>query len=170
MSWLSRHLTSRSHGKQAQEQPDEAPPPDWAPAPERSRAWGLKNEAPDDEYQKAEEFCKQRKVEEPKFLASYDVDRIKEEGAKAWEMVSPTIPHRFRGTVTNGARDKKGGTKGTKVVEIITESGCGDVCILSNYPIMAGLYDIQGKEGIYYEVKILKMEGIIAIGACLSHT
>ena len=29
---------------------------------------------------------------------------------------------------------------------------------------MAGLYDIHGKTGVYFEILIRKMEGIIAIG------
>jgi len=33
---------------------------------------------------------------------------------------------------------------------------------------MAGLYDIKGKTGVYYEVKINRMDGILAIGKCLT--
>ena len=32
--------------------------------------------------------------------------------------------------------------------------------------LRGGLYDIQGKEGIYYEILINRMDGIIAVGMC----
>ena len=41
---------------------------------------------------------------------------------------------------------------------------CKDVCLLSDLPMMAGLYDVQGKIGVYYEILIHRMDGIIAIG------
>lgn len=37
-------------------------------------------------------------------------------------------------------------------------------CLLSNLPVIAGLYDIKGKTGIYYEVQINRMDGFVAIG------
>ena len=48
-----------------------------------------------------------------------------------------------------------------------TSLECKDVCLLSDLPIVAGLYDIKGKTGIYYEVQIDRMDGIIAIGEWL---
>ena len=55
----------------------------------------------------------------------------------------------------------EGGAGATKVV---TDKRCKDVCISGDLPIMVGLYNVEGKQGIYYEVVIRKMEGIIAIG------
>ena len=102
------------------------------------------------------------------------MDRIRDIGCKAWTLVPPKLS-RFKGRVTEIRTGKSGGSSssyaraggeksGPKVIEIATEKGCGDTCVFSNYPIMAGLYDIQGKEGVYYEVTILQMDGVIAIG------
>ena len=44
-----------------------------------------------------------------------------------------------------------------KVIEVESFEGCGDVCIWSNLPIMAGLYD-AGQKGVYFEVQIQKMK------------
>jgi hypothetical protein len=35
---------------------------------------------------------------------------------------------------------------------------------MSDLPLMAGLYDIHGRRGIYYEVRVNRMEGVVAIG------
>ena len=70
----------------------------------------------------------------------------------------PSSP-RFRGHIESGV--DKGGAGVTKVV---TDKKCRDVCIFSDLPIVAGLYDTKGKQGVYYEVVIRKMGGIIAIG------
>jgi len=59
---------------------------------------------------------------------------------------------------------------GPGVTKVVTDRFCGDVCIFSNLPIIAGLYDTKGKQGIYYEVVIRTMRGIVAIGtACLPY-
>ena len=47
---------------------------------------------------------------------------------------------------------------------IRTDKRTKDTCLLSDLPILAGLYDLQGKTGVYFEVYIQKMVGIIAIG------
>lgn len=70
------------------------------------------------------------------------------------------ITPRFRGYVQN-QNDTKGGPN---VVRVQTAPDCKDVCLLSDLPIMAGLYDTQGKSGVYYEILIHRMDGIIAIG------
>lgn len=157
MGWLSRHLK----GKNVDRTPaDDSLPPEWTPAAEESRKDGLYNEAPEDEFEEAERFCEANPVDPPRFLASYDVDHIRASGARAWGLVQPSLT-RFRGKVLNVDAERKGGKK---VVEVITERGCGDTCVLSNFPILGGVYDIQGKEGVYFEVTMLKMEGIVAIG------
>ena len=66
--------------------------------------------------------------------------------------------------VDEGEKGKHG------VCKIITEKSCGDTCLFSNLPIMAGLYEIQGKHGVYYEVLVKKMDGIIAIGGFISQS
>ncbi|KAH8109266.1 hypothetical protein DFH11DRAFT_951695 [Phellopilus nigrolimitatus] len=157
MGWFSKHLRPQTSSDE---------PPAWTPAVERSRTFGLLNEAPEDEFEKAEAFCAEHPLDAPRLLASSDVDRIRAEGCKAWGLVAPSLS-RFRGTIRDVQSDAKGAPK---VVEVATEPGCGDACIFSNYPIMAGLYDVQGKEGIYYEVTVLKMDGVIAIGtSCLPY-
>jgi len=48
-----------------------------------------------------------------------------------------------------------------------TEKGCQDTCVMSDLPIMAGLYDIHGRRGVYYEIRVNRMDGVVAIGtAC----
>jgi len=153
MSWFKRtidHHTSR---------PEE--PPAWAPAIEPSRTYGIYNEAPEQEFMAAEDFCRRNPVYQPRILPSSDVQRIQEEGCKAWDLLKPALQARFKGTIDNGSSAKN------KVVEVLTAKDCGDSCIMSNFPILAGLYDNQGKEGVYYEITIKQMDGIIAIGtAC----
>lgn len=85
---------------------------------------------------------------------------MKEEGAKAWGLDMPPVP-RFQGHVEN---IPFGGHKGDGVVKVKSEKGTKDSCLLSNLPILAGMYDVKGKLGFYYEIKVQKMEGVIAIG------
>lgn len=43
---------------------------------------------------------------------------------------------------------------------------------MGDLPLMAGHYDIHGGRGIYYEIRVIMMEGVVAIGtfpASLSH-
>ena len=76
-----------------------------------------------------------------------------------WRMDEP--PYRgFEGTITSGIDE--GGPAG--VTKVVTSEKCELSCMRSNLPIMADSCNIEGKEGVYYEVVIRKMEGIIAIG------
>lgn len=155
MSWLRQiHKGKASTRTVAAEAP-----PGWTPAPEQSHTLGLFNEATDDEYESAEAFCARYPVEPAKLLPSDVVDRIDTEGCKAWTMDWPHSA-RFVGRVQDG---EKGSPAVTRVT---TGDKCCDVCLLSNLPILAGLYEIQGKSGVYYEVAVKKMAGIIALGAC----
>jgi hypothetical protein len=146
------------------------PPPDWTPAPEPTHQFGLHSEASDDSYQSAERFCASVPVDPPRLLSSFMVDHVAQQGCRAWGLDHPgpeLAPGYFRGKITNLAeyvdyKDKAGGIP--SVVRVITEKGCRDTCLLSNLPILAGLYDVQGKEGVYYEVLVRKMEGTVAIG------
>jgi len=133
-------------------------PPQWTPAAEQSHAWGKYNEASVDECQQAQLFCARVPVERPRLLSSDMVERLSQEGCRPWEMIPPSSS-RFKGYVVSGI--DKGGAGVTKVV---TDKKCEDVCIFSNLPIMAGLYDTKGKQGIYYEVVVREMAGFIAIG------
>ncbi|KAF8154089.1 hypothetical protein B0H34DRAFT_799990 [Crassisporium funariophilum] len=145
--------------KDHHEAPHEAPP-QWAPAPEATYTYGKWNEAPEEEYQAAEDFCHEYPLNPPRLLPSDAVDKIRAIGCKAWGIEMPITP-RFSGHVHN---DSKGGPG---VVTVQTTSDCKDVCLLSDLPIIAGLYDIQGKTGVYYELCINRMDGFIAIGtAC----
>ncbi|KAI0372314.1 hypothetical protein BV20DRAFT_929909, partial [Pilatotrama ljubarskyi] len=134
-------------------------PPEWKPAPEASYTDGLFADATEDEYESAERFCAQYPPDSPRLLPSHIVERIDAVGCRAWQLELPRSP-RFRGLIQNG-----GEKSGAGIVSVATESGCQDVCLLSDLPILAGLYDIHGKLGVYYEVKILRMDGLIAIGS-----
>jgi hypothetical protein len=95
----------------------------------------------------------------PRILPSHVVDRINSIGCKAWGIQYPTSP-RFSGQIRN-TDEAKGGPA---VVTITTSEECKDTSLLSDLPILAGLYDIHGKQGVYYEVLIQRMGGFIAIG------
>ena len=136
-------------------------PPGWTPAPERSHTLGLHKEATDADYEAARAFCAQHPMEAPRLLSSDVVDRVDAEGCKVWTMEWPSSP-RFVGHIQDG------GEKGaTEVTKIVTDEKCKDVSLFSNLPILAGLYEIQGKTGVYYEVHVKKMAGIVAIGTRL---
>jgi Ran-binding protein 9/10 len=132
-------------------------PPEWTPAPEISHQFGLVNEATEDEYTAAEEFCARNPVDPPRLLPSDVIDRINSEASAAWTFDGPAS-QRFVGHIERV-------TTGTQtVIRIETRRECASVCLLSNLPIMAALCDIQGKHGVYYEVTVKRMDGIVAIG------
>lgn len=170
---MSRFFRALRH-KPAEYEAGSSAPPQWVPAPEPSvspypfpsltlahlslqHKWGKWNEAPEEEFDAAVEFCREYPVQPPRLLPSEAVDRINEVGCRAWGIDYPASP-RFAGHILS---DSKGGPA---VVTIQTQPECKDVSLLSNLPIIAGLYDIQGKEGVYYEILINRMDGIIAIG------
>lgn len=120
-------------------------------------AQGKFADAPEDEFEAAESFCQLYPPYPPQLIPSHIVDRIKSLGGKAWGLDYPAL-NRFSGIIHN---DNKGGPG---VVKVTTTAKCGDVCLMSDLPILAGLYGIHGKTGVYYEVLINRMDGIIAIG------
>lgn len=139
--------------------PPTASPPIWTAAPERSHTLGLLSDAPEDEFDAGVRFCDRNPLEQPRFISSADVERIAERGAGAWGLVKPSL-RRFDGTVSG---DNKSGLSGAWRVR--TSSKCGDTSILSNLPIVGGMYDVpKGKQGVYYEVLVHKMDGTIAVG------
>ncbi|KAG6813435.1 hypothetical protein H0H92_011132 [Tricholoma furcatifolium] len=143
------------------------PPPKWSPDPQQSiqHALGLKNNAPQEECHSAEIFCERNPVEDPRLISSHIADRIRAFGPRVWGIETPRLA-RFRGEIVN-AEDVEGDRT---VTTVTTRQGCGDTCLMSNLPLVSGLYEIpQGKEGAYYEVNIGEMtdKGFVAIGtAC----
>ncbi|KAK7437360.1 hypothetical protein VKT23_018605 [Stygiomarasmius scandens] len=146
--------------------PDDAPP-EWTISEQKSYRWGRYNEAPEEEYAAAEAFCAQYPVFDPIVVPSHAIDRIKEDGGKAWgiELPTPYDMQRFSGRIENVSSGSK-----KSVVHVETDKKCKDFCLMSNLPIMAGLYDTSGRTGVYYEVVIKKMhppKSFLAIGtAC----
>jgi hypothetical protein len=122
-------------------------------------AHGKYSDAPDDEYQAAESFCHTYPPYPPQLVPSHIIDNITSLGGKAWGLSYPTL-NRFSGSILNPTDSK--GSSG--VVKVTTTPVCGDVCLMSNLPILAGLYGIKAKTGVYYEVLINRMDGLIAIG------
>ncbi|EIN04531.1 hypothetical protein PUNSTDRAFT_27034, partial [Punctularia strigosozonata HHB-11173 SS5] len=139
----------------------DAPPPEWTAAPEKSHADGLYNEASDADYEAAEQFCSDHPPDPPRLLPSHTIDRIAAVGCAAWGLDWPNNK-RFVGRISNSS-EAKGGQAVTRVE---TEDACGDTCLLSDFPITAGLYDTRGKAGVYFEVTIDWMDanGVIAVG------
>lgn len=140
-------------------------PPEWAPATETSHTWGLYNEAPEQEYQAGIDFCLKYPVIPPVIVPSHALDTIKQEGSKAWgiQIPNPEDYQRFAGSIENPGPD----TKKSPVVVVATQARCKDYTLLSNLPIIAGLYDVSRQSGVYYEVKILEMHppsSYLAIG------
>ncbi|RDX53458.1 hypothetical protein OH76DRAFT_1399366 [Lentinus brumalis] len=161
---LFKSLSSKDKGKAREHYPPHNPdaPPEWQPAPEQVHAEGLYADASTADYEAAEDFCMRYPQEAPRMLSSDAVDRIRRLGSGAWRLAVPSTP-RFRGVIHNGG--EKGPAMG--VVRVVTEHDCQDVCILSDLPILAGLYDTRGRPGVYYEIKIIRMDGVIAVGtAC----
>ncbi|KAI0304255.1 hypothetical protein B0F90DRAFT_1809128 [Multifurca ochricompacta] len=157
-SWLSRsrveeqqHQPSQPHG--ANSHSFSPTPPSWEPAPERSHTLGLFNEASDEDWERADEI-----------LPSSTIDRIRMLGCGAWAIEYPTNP-RFVGRIERGNWGASSTENGTW--KVCTVKRCKDTCLMSDLPLMAGLYDIHGKRGVYYEVRVNKMKGAVAIGtAC----
>ncbi|THH31190.1 hypothetical protein EUX98_g3015 [Antrodiella citrinella] len=155
----------KDKGKQKQSgsnqfQAPSGPPPGWVPAPERSHTLGLYNEASDIDFAWAKDYCDRWPVDPPRLLPSDIVERINAEGCGAWSLW--TNSDRFRGRIDIGG--EKGGAS---VVKVTTDAPCKESYLESNLPILAGLYDVQGKSGVYFEVMIHRMDGIIALGtAC----
>ncbi|KAF6750886.1 endosome protein [Ephemerocybe angulata] len=162
---LKGKLKDLSHHDQGAGSSADAPPPEWSAAPEISHKWGKWNEAPDEEYQAGEDFCNEYPPLAPRLLPSDLVDKINTLGCKAWGIQWPTTP-RFSGHIQEAA-DTKGGPA---VTTVTTTPKCKDTCLLSDMPILAGLYEVQGKTGVYYEVLVQKMEGSLQSARRAAHT
>jgi hypothetical protein len=149
---------------------ERVPPPAWEPAPESSHKLGLFHEASDDDWEQAELFCSTHPPTPPRILASNDIDRIRLLGCAAWGLERPTTT-RFLGRIERDDQNNKSSSAGG-TWKVCTLKRCRDTCVMSDLPLIAGLYDIHGRRGIYYEVRVNMMEGVIAIGAfsCAIHS
>ncbi|KAF9816368.1 hypothetical protein IEO21_04121 [Rhodonia placenta] len=144
--------------------PPSRPPPAWEPAPEPSHPEPLYNDATIDSFERANTFCRENPVNMPMQLLPADLERISSEDCGAWRL-EPPLGKSFCGDIYNDYKRSTG-----RVVRLATYNGCEDTCVMSDLPLMAGLYDIRGKVGFYYEVTVRKMNGVIAIGtACKPH-
>jgi hypothetical protein len=154
--WFHRsHKEPVSYAPPPGPPPSQAAPPEWTAAVEPSHDWGLKNEAPETEFEAAERFCEHHLPDPAKFLDSRIVDQIRDERAAAWQLELPPSS-RFKGSVRN--------TKDT--IYISTHEKCQDVCLLSNLPILAGHYSRVGQSGVYYEITVDRMDSdaVVALG------
>jgi Ran-binding protein 9/10 len=88
-------------------------------------------------------------------LASDVIDRIRLLRCTAWGLKQPATP-RFIGHIDGGNQGKSRSDVGTW--NVCTQNRCKDTCLLNDLSLMAGLYDIRDKLGIYYEVRVNKME------------
>lgn len=157
MSWL-RHHTHRPPS-----------PPPWTAAPEQSYAYGRFNEASEEDCERANSFCSRHAVEPSRLLPSSDIDRIAGEGTNAWglefHITDPSFTQRqtFQGTIHN--QSKLAGGTGI-VTKVETTKGCKDCCLISNLPLIGGLYyrPPARDKGVYFELTIQKAIGFIAIG------
>lgn len=128
---------------------------------------GLFRDVPEGEFEAAEEFCATVPLEAPRILPSHQIECINTIGARAWGIAPAEQGSRFAGVVTHGPRDgKEKDIKAPGTVRVQTDARCGDYCLMSDLPIMAGNYTIPGKVGVYYEILIHRMDpnGFISIG------
>ncbi|KAG7094305.1 hypothetical protein E1B28_007907 [Marasmius oreades] len=152
-------------GRSSKSSHPSAEPPGWAPAQETVHQWGLYNESSEEDYQAAIDFCLRYPLQPPRLVPSNALDVIRQEGSRAWGIQIPSQEiRRFSGKITNIS------LKGAPVVIVETDDRCGSFCLMSDLPIMAGLYDVSRQNGVYFEVKIVKMfppQSYLAIGtAC----
>ncbi|KAN0074637.1 hypothetical protein V8E55_011686 [Tylopilus felleus] len=159
MFWLRHHA----------DRPPSPPPPPWTSAAEQSYEYGRFNEALQQDCNKADVFCARNAVEPSRLLPTTDVDRITAEGTNAWGLefyiTDPTFMQRqtFHGSIANQSKLPSGTGVGTKVE---TTRECKDCCLISNFPFISGLYHrtLGHDKGVYFEVTIHKMNGVIALG------
>ncbi|TBU29989.1 hypothetical protein BD311DRAFT_248753 [Dichomitus squalens] len=169
MFWLKAafHSSSHSKGKGRAHSPPSDAPPEWEPCAEEVRPLGVHSDAPEQDYRAAETFCRTHPPQPSRLLSSESIERIRALGCGAWGLEVPTAAEgpRFRGRIDNGGEKPRSG-----VVRVTSDYRCPDSCIFSTLPILAGLYDTRGKEGVYYEVKMIRVPpqpGSIAVGvAC----
>lgn len=131
-------------------------PPAWTVAAESSYRDGLKHEASEKDYEDAETFCQAHPIDSPKFLESHLVDRIKTEGASAWQLASQSLC-RLRGSAT---------VHQGQCIHVTSRPDCADTCLISDLPIIAGQYSTQDQLGVYFEITVQHMDenATVALG------
>lgn len=117
---------------------------------------GKFSDASEEDYESSEDFCRRYAVDPPRLLPSSVIDNVRDIGCSAWGITHPNYP-RFVGQIYKNTR--KGG-----LITVRTTKQRKESCLLSDLPIVAALYESRGKVGIYYEICIDKMDGIIAVG------
>lgn len=166
MGWLKNKIKKHYKGEgddsssSSDSERESSKPPAWSAAPQQTHDWGRYTEASNEEYDAGERFCDENPAWAPRLLPSEAVERLSKLGCIAWGLERPTVPG-FAGRVSDVTDSADG------LIHVVSEKKCEDTTILSNWPIMGGLYDIGGKEGVYFEVVVHQMGGVIAIGmAC----
>ncbi|KZT09168.1 uncharacterized protein LAESUDRAFT_647340 [Laetiporus sulphureus 93-53] len=125
----------------------------------------------------ATKFCSEHPVDEPNDYEGAYSGTIHRQGTGAW-----CLQYRFDyfdGTVDHREDDQPGEndeacesgdsdeSDAAGVIRVNTTDNCKQCCLMSDLPFIAGKYGIQKSAGVYYEVKIKEMGGIIALGtAC----
>lgn len=156
MGWFSIH---HHHGQEhASQHVSPGAPPEWTPAVEQSNTYGLLNEASDESYQKAQDFCERYPVELSALLPSHTLEDIASNGCLEWRIKGDNSPH---------ISVSPSGKRGLSLIRSGTD--CPDTCLLSNLPLVAGQYHLPNDGGVYYEITVHKMTdptkgGVIAIG------
>jgi hypothetical protein len=160
MGWFKKLIHHDHESESDAHNAHNAPPPEWAPAPEQSHADGRFEDASTDSFKAGGAFCERYPVERPRLLPSDIVDRIAQQGCAAWGLTQP-ITSNFHGRVGPIPGDSKGGNG---LISVETDDKCDDTCLMSNFPIAAGMYASGRKEGVYFEITVRDMSGTIAIG------
>ncbi|KAF8523286.1 endosome protein [Hysterangium stoloniferum] len=147
---------SPPHGPPPSFDPSASTLPGWTASAEQPYEWGLKHEATTDEYEAAEQFCKDYPLEPPRLLDSRTIDEIRDKGPSLWQMIPPNSA-RFQGRMMYTG-------EGTIIA---TGSDCKDTCLLSNYPVVGGYYCQTGQKGVYYEITVnfMDSDATVAFGS-----
>ncbi|PCH39827.1 hypothetical protein WOLCODRAFT_161898 [Wolfiporia cocos MD-104 SS10] len=129
------------------------------------------NDATSESFRDAKAFCDQNPVEAAQNLSSSDLQRIRERGCGAWGLEVPRpSSDQVRPIQVEDCKSDTG--QFLRVTTFSNPPNLGDpeLCLLSDLPIIPGLYGTNGSRGVYYEVTIEQMAGMIAIGtACKPH-
>jgi len=129
----------------------------------------LLNDAPEDDCAAGEQFCSENAVYPPRMLPSHQIDEIEEKRANVWRIKEPQKP-RWSGLnsfpTLNQPRWSGNISPKSSGSAVATSCHCQSVCLLSNLPLIGYYYDRSGRSegGVYYEMKVIKMAGVISIG------
>lgn len=119
---------------------------------------------------RADQFCAWTALEPARPLPSTDIDRIARESCNAWgldfRITDPSSVQRetFQGTIHNQSKFRGTGI----VIKVKTTKACKDCCLVNTLPFICGLYHrppVRGR-GVYFELTIQKMNGVIALVDC----